>query len=210
MNKKGIWYYLSKLFTGTNDAERLLAIGTGLGKTEQQLLNLERLAQLSAAAKVGNGFRYGMAIYGSSLLESGVEARDGYRKIKEDLIEMIEKSLKTSDKKTFDDFISAYIKNPEETQIEGLINDSDVYEFYLKFRNDIDDILSDKYFRKGEIIYQILSNTENEPEILVKENTDGVILLPSQLGITSATPFFTYETTEKVLPKSIPIESPIP
>lgn len=62
--------------------------------------------------------------------------------IKGDLIEFIEKSLKTSDKKTFDDFISAYIKNPEETGIVGLINDADIYEFYLKYRNDIDEILS--------------------------------------------------------------------
>jgi hypothetical protein len=55
---------------------------------------------------------------------------------------MIEKSLKTSDSKTFDDFVSAFIKNPDDTQIEGLINDSDVYEFYLKYRNDIDELLS--------------------------------------------------------------------
>ena len=78
--------YLNKVFTGTNDAERLIALGTSLGKTEAQLLNLQRLAQLSAAAKVNTGFRYGMAIYGSSLTEAGVESREGYRKIKEELI----------------------------------------------------------------------------------------------------------------------------
>jgi hypothetical protein len=55
---------------------------------------------------------------------------------------MIEKSLKTSDSKTFEEFVSAFIRNPEETQIEGLINDSDVYYFYLKYRNDIDELLS--------------------------------------------------------------------
>ena len=77
--------YLNKLFTGSNDATRLLKLGTALGKTEQQLLNLERLAQLSAAARVNTGFRYGMAIYGSSLTEAGVESREGYRKIKEEL-----------------------------------------------------------------------------------------------------------------------------
>lgn len=65
-----------------------------------------------------------------------------YDDIKSDLTDLIEKSLKTSDEKTVDDFISAYIRNPEETQIEGLINDSDVYDFYLKYRNDIDEILS--------------------------------------------------------------------
>jgi uncharacterized protein YjgD (DUF1641 family) len=62
--------------------------------------------------------------------------------IKDDIKEMMEKSIKTSDNKTLDDFKSAYIKNQEDTQIEGLINDSDVYDFYLKYRNDIDEILS--------------------------------------------------------------------
>jgi hypothetical protein len=79
--------YLNKLFTGSNDATRLLKLGTSLGKTEAQLLNLQKLSQLSAAAKVNSGFRYGMAIYGSSLTEAGVEAREGYRKIKEELID---------------------------------------------------------------------------------------------------------------------------
>lgn len=65
-----------------------------------------------------------------------------YKELKEDIIEMIEKSLKTSDNKTFDDFVSAFIKDPEETKIEGLINDSDIYEFYLKYRNDVDELLS--------------------------------------------------------------------
>lgn len=43
-------------------------------------------------------------------------------------------------------FISSYIKNPEDVKIEKLINDSDVYDFYLKWRNDIDEILSDINF----------------------------------------------------------------
>jgi len=66
-----------------------------------------------------------------------------YTELKGELTEMIKASLNTEDDKTFEDFIDAYNKNPEETQIEGLINDSDIYEFYLKWRNDIDDILSD-------------------------------------------------------------------
>jgi hypothetical protein len=62
--------------------------------------------------------------------------------IKDDLFAMIEKSLNSSDSKTTEDFISAYLSDQEKNQIEGLINDSDVYEFYLKFRNQIDEILS--------------------------------------------------------------------
>lgn len=71
---------------------------------------------------------------------------DKYKDVKQDIIEMIEKSLKTSDQKTFGDFVSAYVKNPEDTKIEGLINDSDIYEFYLKYRNDVDEILSEVKF----------------------------------------------------------------
>ena len=75
--------YLNKLFAGSNDATKVLAIGASLGKTGTQLLN----AELSAAARLNTGFRYGMAIYGSALTEAGVESREGYRKIKEELID---------------------------------------------------------------------------------------------------------------------------
>jgi hypothetical protein len=69
-----------------------------------------------------------------------------YSDLKEEVSSLIEKSLKTSDNQTKEDFIQAFIKDPEETQIEGLINDSEVYEFYLKYRNEIDEMLSDINF----------------------------------------------------------------
>lgn len=69
-----------------------------------------------------------------------------YSELKDEVSEMIKSSLNTSDKKTFEDFVDAFIKSPEDTKIEGLINDSDIYEFYLKFRSDIDDILLDINF----------------------------------------------------------------
>jgi hypothetical protein len=70
-----------------------------------------------------------------------------YKDIKEEVISLIEKSLSSSDKKVFDDFTTSFIKDPKDNQIEGLINDSDIYEFYLKYRNDIDEVLSDvKYY----------------------------------------------------------------
>ena len=43
-------------------------------------------------------------------------------------------------------FVNSYIKNPEDVKIEKLINDSDIYDFYLKWRNDIDELLSDINF----------------------------------------------------------------
>jgi hypothetical protein len=78
--------------------------------------------------------------------EQSTEDKPSYEEVKKDLTEMIEKSLKTSDQKTKEDFISAYLRDPEKTQIEGLINDSDIYEFYLKYRNNVDEVLSDSDF----------------------------------------------------------------
>ena len=47
----------------------------------------------------------------------------------------------------FASFVDKFIKEPDDVKIEGLINDSDLYDFYLKFRNDIDEILNDiKFF----------------------------------------------------------------
>lgn len=65
-----------------------------------------------------------------------------YSDIKSEISDMIKSSLKSEDSNVYKEFIEAYKKSPEDNQIEGLINDSDIYEFYLKWRNDIDDILS--------------------------------------------------------------------
>lgn len=55
--------------------------------------------------------------------------------------DMVQNSLKTSDSKTVEDFIKAYNTDPESNQIEGLINKADIYDFYLKYMEDIDEIL---------------------------------------------------------------------
>lgn len=66
---------------------------------------------------------------------------DRFIKIKEEILTMIEKSIKAYDINTVKNFIKAYIKDQENTNIEGLINDSDVYDFYIKYKNEVDDIL---------------------------------------------------------------------
>jgi hypothetical protein len=69
-----------------------------------------------------------------------------YTEIKEELKSMIEKTIDKSGGE-YKSFIESFIKDPKEVKIEGLINDSDIYEFYLKFRNDIDEVLNDiKFF----------------------------------------------------------------
>jgi deoxyribodipyrimidine photolyase len=69
-----------------------------------------------------------------------------YTELKEEVKSMIEKTIDKSGG-DFESFKDKFVKSPEDTKIEGFINDSDIYEFYLKFRNDIDELLNNvKYF----------------------------------------------------------------
>ena len=61
-----------------------------------------------------------------------------YEDLKSGVKSLLEESIGSEDPKLTSDFIKTYIQNPEETQIIGFINDSDIYDFYLKYRNDID------------------------------------------------------------------------
>jgi hypothetical protein len=79
--------YLNKLFAGANKVDRVLDMARAAGKSEQTLLNIERLGQLAAAQKLTNGFRYGMSVYGSARTEAAIESRESYRTIKEELTE---------------------------------------------------------------------------------------------------------------------------
>jgi len=84
--------------------------------------------------------------YHNFLNEKNESQNPLYDEVKSEIKGMIEKSLKTSDKKTVEEFIQAFKRNSEETKIEGLINDADIYEFYLKYRNVIDEKLSEVKF----------------------------------------------------------------
>lgn len=59
--------------------------------------------------------------------------------------EMIDKTIEKSGGE-FETFKESFLKDPNEIKIEGLINDSDIYEFYLKYRNEIDEVLGDIKF----------------------------------------------------------------
>lgn len=68
-----------------------------------------------------------------------------YSEVKSEIKSMIEKTIEKSGGE-FKSFTESFLKTPEDVKIEGLINDSDVYDFYLKWRNDIDEILNDVKF----------------------------------------------------------------
>ncbi len=99
-----------------------------------------------------------------------------YTELKDEVKSMIEKTIEKSGGE-FKSFVDKFIKSPDDVKIEGFINDSDIYEFYLKFRNDIDELLNDiKYFNEvpsesntfGLYDY-IINGTEKAVSQIVKE-----------------------------------------
>ena len=71
-----------------------------------------------------------------------------FQEVIDEIKSMIEKTIEKSGGE-LNMFIDSYIKNPDEVKIEGLINDSDIYDFYLKYRNQIDECLKDiKFYDK--------------------------------------------------------------
>jgi hypothetical protein len=74
-----------------------------------------------------------------------INESENYSDIKDEIKSLIEKTIDNTGGE-FDTFIDSFNRNPEDYKIEGLINDSDIYDFYLKWRNDIDEILNDINF----------------------------------------------------------------
>jgi hypothetical protein len=68
-----------------------------------------------------------------------------YPEVMEEVQKMIENTIQKSGGE-LKSFIESFEKNPEDVKVEGFINDSDVYDFYLKFRNDVDEILNNIKF----------------------------------------------------------------
>jgi alkylated DNA repair dioxygenase AlkB len=78
---------LNKIAGGANKVDKVLDIARAAGKSEEFLLKVEKMGQLAQATKVLNGARYGIITWGASQTEAGVESREGYVKVKEELIQ---------------------------------------------------------------------------------------------------------------------------
>ena len=70
---------------------------------------------------------------------------ESHQEVIDELKSLIESTIENSGGE-FSTFVESMIKDPDKFKIEGLINDSDIYDFYLKYRNDIDEILNDIKF----------------------------------------------------------------
>ena len=113
----------------------------------------------------------------SNVANEPIEKTDGskFDEVKEEIKSLIEKTVENSGGE-FKTFVDSFNKTPEDFEIEGLINDSDVFDFYIKYRNDIDELLNDiKYFDEApsEVnafgLYEyIIKGTEKAVEEIVK------------------------------------------
>ena len=77
----------------------------------------------------------------------GVKSMDSnkFTELKEEIKKMIDATISKSGGE-FNTFKESLLKNPEDIKVDGFINDADVYDFYLKYRNDIDEVLNDIKF----------------------------------------------------------------
>jgi hypothetical protein len=74
---------------------------------------------------------------------------DKYGELKNGLITLMEESLKTTKEDNvnmidIENFIGDYISSGKDANmIDGVIEDNDIFNFYLKYQSDIDELLND-------------------------------------------------------------------
>jgi hypothetical protein len=68
-----------------------------------------------------------------------------FQEVIDEVKSLVESTIENSGGE-FKMFIDEFVKNPTDIKIEGLINESDIYDFYLKYRNQIDECLNDINF----------------------------------------------------------------
>ena len=71
---------------------------------------------------------------------------DKYQELKDKVISLIQDTV--DEEKQYDsveDFVDSYVKKGD-VEIRGLIKQDDLYQFYLDWRNDIDEILNNINF----------------------------------------------------------------
>lgn len=81
-------------------------------------------------------------------LETDQSSSSDFIEVRDELMSMIEETAKKQ-KQESNSFLKEFLKNPKDVKINGLVTDSDVFEFYKKWGNDIDEILNKiKFFNE--------------------------------------------------------------
>lgn len=65
-----------------------------------------------------------------------------YLSLKRGILELLDKTL-GSDLSKLQNFMNSYIDPESEEILEGLVDDAEIFDFYLKYQSDVDQILLD-------------------------------------------------------------------
>jgi len=69
-----------------------------------------------------------------------------YKSLKRGIIDLVEKTVEGSEKLlNVQNYMDDYIED-EDTILDEFVENSDIYDFYLKYQSDIDSLLSDEEF----------------------------------------------------------------
>lgn len=71
-----------------------------------------------------------------------IASDSNFEELQSNIIDMIEETTNREDDELQMELMKSYIED-DDTTIIGLVNDSDVFDFYLKHRNQFDKVLTD-------------------------------------------------------------------
>jgi len=70
-----------------------------------------------------------------------------YVSLKRGILDLLDKSVKDNTKLVnVQNFINSYLKEPEKSNMIGFVQDSEIFDFYLKYQNNIDELCNDKNY----------------------------------------------------------------
>lgn len=69
------------------------------------------------------------------------------KSLKRGILVLLDDTLQSEDMVELQKFIDSYIEDQENNVLVGLVDDPDIFDFYLKYQNNIDELCQDlKYF----------------------------------------------------------------
>lgn len=102
-----------------------------------------------------------------------------YESLKRGILVLLDNSVEDSDKLiNVQNFINNYIENDKNSTMIGLVDDAEIFEFWNKYKEQIDEICSDKkYFDKSPTennIFSVYDFMINATKFAVKETLKSI------------------------------------
>jgi hypothetical protein len=104
---------INKIFATAGKGEKFVKTLRNAGVAADGLIDVQKAAQVAQYAKMANGFKYKVTVLGSAMTEAGVESREGFRMVKQALVE--QRDL---------DMMGAPMTREEEAEIDKMATDA--------------------------------------------------------------------------------------